>query len=124
MDSRAVLVGLAAAASCGDLDSIREVSGNERLVESFRRLLSAFPDVVVDIEWTITEGDRVAGWASIRGTHAGEWRGLAATGRPIDVHGMIAIELGQDQAVRDFWLANDWLSIATQIGVPLALPTR
>ena len=121
MDAGAILVDLGAAASRGDIDTIRNIARNDRLVESFRRLLTAFPDVIVDIEWTITEGDRAAGWASIRGTHLGEWRGLPATGRPIDVRGMLAVQCNGDH-VEDFWLANDWLSIATQIGVQLVLP--
>ena len=84
--------------------------------------MTAFPDVSVDVEWTITEGNRAAGFAAIRGTHRGEWRGLPATGRPIDVRGMLAVEVDPDGAVKDLWVANDWLSIAMQIGVPLALP--
>jgi predicted ester cyclase len=124
VDPRAVLVELAEATTRGDIDAIRERFGNERLAESMRRLKVAFPDAVVEPEWTIVENNRAAGWASIRGTHQGEWRGLPATGRTIDVHGMIVIQVGGDHdQIEDFWLANDWLSIATQLGVPLALPS-
>jgi predicted ester cyclase len=122
MDVRGVLIDLAAAASRRDIDAIRELSQNDRLTESFRRLLTAFPDATVEIEWTSCDADRAAGWAAIRGTHLGEWRGLPATGRSIDVHGMLAVQVTPENDVEDFWLANDWLSIATQIGVPLALP--
>jgi hypothetical protein len=122
MEPAAVLVELAAAVSRGDIDFIQERYDNARLTESMRRLRTAFPDAVVEPGWTISQGDRAAGWASIRGTHGGEWRGLAATGRTIDVHGMIAIQVTAEGTVADFWLANDWLSMATQIGVPLALP--
>jgi predicted ester cyclase len=121
MDAGSALIELAKAASRGAIDSIQEIAWNDRLVESFRRLLTAFPDVTVEIEWTIVEDQRAAGWASIRGRHQGEWRGLAATGRPIDVHGMLAVQLADDGSIADFWLANDWLSIATQIGVALTL---
>jgi predicted ester cyclase len=123
VDPRAVLVELAKATTRGDIDSIRERFGNERLAESMRRLKFAFPDAVVEAEWTIVENDRAAGWASIRGTHEGEWRGLPATGRTIDVRGMIAVKVAADGTVEDFWLANDWLSIAMQLGVQLALPS-
>ena len=34
------------------------------------------------------------------------------------------MQLASDGAVQDFWVANDWLSIATQIGVPLAMPSQ
>jgi predicted ester cyclase len=121
LEARSVLLALAEAASNGDLAEVERVARNDRLVASFRRLLDAFPDVSVSIEWTIAEGDRASGWAHIRGTHEGVWRGLSPTNRPIDVHGMLAVEVDPDGSVADFWLANDWLSIATQIGVPLEL---
>jgi predicted ester cyclase len=122
MDPEAVLVEIAAAVNRGDLDSIRDQFGNERLTESYRRLLSAFPDASIEVGWTIVQGDRAAGWATIRGTHGGEWHGLAATGRPFDVQGMVAVKVAADGTVEDFWVATDLLSVAMQIGVPLALP--
>jgi predicted ester cyclase len=122
MSARDTLIALAAAASRGDLDAIRDLSGHDRVVESFRRLLTAFPDATVAPEWVIEERDRAAGFAAIRGTHLGEWRGIPPTGRSIDVHGMIAVQVTADGHVADFWVANDWLGIAMQLGVPLALP--
>jgi predicted ester cyclase len=122
VDAREVLLALAEAASRHDLDAVAQVAGNDRLQESFGRLLTAFPDVVLTPEWTVLEGDRAVAWAHITGTHQGEWRGLAPTGKPIDVHGMIAVSLAGDGSVADFWLVNDWLGIATQLGVRLELP--
>ena len=124
MNARDILGGLAAATSRGDLAAIDALGSNERLNESFRRLTTAFPDVHVELEWTVEEGARVVGWAHITGTHGGVWRDLQPAHRPIDVHGMIALELTDDGAVKDFWLVNDWLGIATQLGVRLELPAR
>jgi predicted ester cyclase len=121
MNPEVVLVEIAAAVNRGDLDSIRERFGNERLTASYRMLLSAFPDASIEVGWTIVQDDRAAGWATIRGTHRGEWHGLPATGRPIDVQGMIAVKVAADGTVEDFWVATDLLSVAMQIGVPLAL---
>lgn len=106
-----------------DLDAIGSLApGNERFTESFRRMLTAFPDVHIDAEWTVEETDKAVVWSHIRGTHLGEWRGLAATGRPIDVHGVFAAQVNTEGEISDFWLVNDWLGIATQLGVELALP--
>jgi predicted ester cyclase len=114
---------LLAAVNEHDLDAIGSLApGNERFRESFRRTLTAFPDVRIDAEWTVAEADKAVVWGHIRGTHEGEWRGLAPTGRPIDVHGVFAAQVDADGEIIDFWLVNDWLGIATQLGVQLALP--
>jgi predicted ester cyclase len=116
---------LLAAVNEHDLAAIGSLApGNERFTESFRRMLSAFPDVRIDGEWTVAEADKAVVWARIRGTHLGEWRGLEPTGRPIDVHGVFAAQVDADGEITDFWLVNDWLGIAVQLGVELALPTK
>jgi predicted ester cyclase len=114
---------LLAAVNGHDLDVVASLApGNERFKESFRRLLTAFPDVSIDSEWTVADGDKAVAWAHIRGTHQGEWRGFAPTGRPVDVRGMLAVQVDAGGAVVDFWLVNDWLGIATQVGVELVPP--
>jgi predicted ester cyclase len=114
---------LLAAVNEHDLAAIGSFApGNERFTESFRRLLTAFPDVRIDAEWTVTEADKTVAWSHIRGTHLGEWRGLAPAARSIDVHGVLAAQVGTDGEITDFWLVNDWLGIALQLGVELALP--
>ena len=106
-----------------DLEAIASFApGNERFKESFRRMLTAFPDVHIDAEWSVAEADKAVVWSHIRGTHLGDWRGLAPTSRPIDVHGFFAAQVDEADEITDFWLVNDWLGIAIQLGVELALP--
>ena len=70
------------AVNCGDLDAVAVLApGNERFRDSHRRMLTAFPDVHIDLEWTVTEADKSVAWAHIQGTHRGEWRGIAARGK-------------------------------------------
>jgi predicted ester cyclase len=112
------------AVNAHDLDGVAALAPeNERFRESHRRMLAAFPDVHLELQWTVTEGDKCVAWCRIQGTHRGEWRGIAPTGRPIDVLGMMALRVDQDGMVTDFWLVNDWLTIATQIGATLQPPT-
>ena len=55
--------------------------GRARLRENMLRRLSAFPDLEVTITDILAEGDKVVIWYEARGTHRGEFEGIAATGR-------------------------------------------
>ena len=50
--------------------------------------LSAFPDLRMDVEGTVAEGDVVAVRWSISGTHGGDGLGFPATGRRVSFRGM------------------------------------
>src|SRR6476620_5058910 len=51
-------------------------------------LFAAFPDYHVTINDMVVEGDKIAVYWTGRGTHLGEWQGIAATGRQVSVEGM------------------------------------
>src|SRR5205814_789239 len=50
----------------------------------FGALRQGFPDMTVAIHEQIAEGDKVVTRKSLRGTHRGEFMGIAATSRPLD----------------------------------------
>ena len=50
--------------------------------------LAAFPDLVITVEDMITEGDKVACCVTIRGTHKGDLKGMAPTGKQITMTGI------------------------------------
>lgn len=60
--------------------------GVERAVNEF---LAAFPDLIHTFEEMIAEGDRVAGRFTVRGTHTGQWKSFAPTGKTITYTGVI-----------------------------------
>ena len=75
------LDALLSALNAHDLDAISALApGNERFRESHRRMLTAFPDVYVDAEWTVADGHKAVAWGHITGTHGGEWRSIGPTG--------------------------------------------
>lgn len=60
----------------------------EFLDRVYNPLISAFPDIHVVVEDTISEGDRVAVRWSAQGTHSGPGLGMAATNRNVSFRGM------------------------------------
>ena len=61
------------------------VDGVKRFFAMFR---DAFPDVSVEIDEIVADGDRVAVATTFTGTHDGELMGVAPTGRRVSVTGI------------------------------------
>jgi predicted SnoaL-like aldol condensation-catalyzing enzyme len=58
--------------------------GPEDVKRFHREFRSAFPDFHISIEEQIAEGDKVVSHYTIRGTHQGDFRGMAPTGKQIE----------------------------------------
>jgi predicted ester cyclase len=78
------------------------------------QLRAAFPDVHMEVEDIFGEGDRVAIRNTIRGTHLGEFQGIAPTGRPIEVmsNEIYRVENG---IVVEEWVVTDNATLFAQI---------
>jgi len=85
----------------------------KRFMGEFR---SAFPDFHSTIEEQIAEGDRVVTRWRMRGTHQGEFRGIAPTGKELDVTG-IGIFRFSDGKVVESWDNFDQLGMMRQLGM-------
>lgn len=78
-------------------------------------LRTAFPDLHINIEDQIAEGDKVASrWTAI-GTHQGTFQGLPPTGRPIEITGMVITRIANGKIVEQ-WGNPDLLSMMQQLG--------
>lgn len=70
-----------------NLDAVGDYFADERMVEGVRRgcfsYFEAFPDLHVSVEELIAEGDRVFCRSTMTGTHDGEYKGIAPTGRNV-----------------------------------------
>ena len=51
--------------------------------ETFAEAREGFPDLSVAVEDVMAEGDRVAARVTMRGTHRGEFQGIAPTGKRV-----------------------------------------
>src|SRR5579885_1278113 len=88
--------------------------GMKRFVGMFR---NAFPDMTLTIEHMLAEGDRVAIHLTGRGTHLGELRGVAPTGRRVVIGGA-AIHRIENGKIAETYQVVDRLSLREQIGTP------
>ena len=87
--------------------------GLKVLLSSFR---NAFPDGHVTIDVIVAEGDLVCYHSTARGTHRGEFMGMAPTGRRVEV-GAIHIHRLADGKIIEHWGRSDQLGLMSQLGI-------
>jgi steroid delta-isomerase-like uncharacterized protein len=86
----------------------------KRFMGEFR---SAFPDFHSTIEDMVAEGDKVVTRWRARGTHQGEFRGIAPTGKEIEITGIGIFRFSTEGKVVESWDAMDQLGMMQQLGV-------
>ena len=79
-----------------------------------REFHSAFPDFHISIEEQIAEGDKVVSHYTIRGTHQGDLRGMAPTGKEIEIKGVTTFRFSPEGKVVETWDSYDQLSLMRQ----------
>jgi predicted ester cyclase len=85
------------------------------------RLRVAFPDAEATLEDIFAEGDRVAYRLTIRGTHTGEFLGVAASGRSVAVSFIAIVRIADGKLVEE-WGGLDQPDLIRQMrGLPSAL---
>lgn len=87
----------------------------------FHSFRAAFPDLQVTVEETVAEGDRLAARCTVRGTHAGEGIGFAATNRPVSFTGMCMLRV-KDGRIIEAWNNFDFMSMFQQVGAINPIP--
>ena len=76
---------------------------------------AAFPDIIVVVEDQIAEGDKVATRCTVRGKHAGDSLGFAATQAPVEFTGMTIVRIKNDKIV-EAWNNFDFMKMYRQVG--------
>jgi steroid delta-isomerase-like uncharacterized protein len=77
---------------------------------------AAFPDRRFAVEDMIAEGDKVSARFTMRGTHNGELRGIAPSGREVTMSGIDIIRLKEGKMVEDK-VEVDQLGMMQQLGM-------
>lgn len=91
-------------------------TGKEAPRAAMKMFTAAFPDFEMSADETIAEGDVVAVRGTVRGTHTGEFMGIAATGRAFEVGFMDFLCFRDGRAV-EHWGLTDTAALMQQLGV-------
>ena len=91
-----------------------------RIVTEFVR---GFPDLKFTVLDIIAENDKVVALWNISGTHQGEFRGIAATGKKMSVDGITISQLANGK-IMDSYVSWDMWGMILQLGAvpPLGQP--
>jgi steroid delta-isomerase-like uncharacterized protein len=117
--------------SAGDIDGFgdlvaedfvehEETPGLEPSKEGVKQLFhmyrAAFPDLRMEAQDILVSGDKVVARVRGTGTHQGEFMGMPATGKSIDVQLIDIIRFGDDGLAREHWGVFDALAMMHQLG--------
>ena len=95
-------------------ESSEPLHGRETWLQGFEMMKRAFPDLEAHIDDVVAAEDRVAVRVSFRGTHAGEFQGVPATGRSVHYvsHEFYRVENG---LIAEEWICSDMASLFRQL---------
>lgn len=97
-----------------------EIRG-EALKQFIKSVLVAFPDSRYTVEDQLADGDKVFTRWSFTGTHKGELMGIAPTGKPVRISGMVIDRIVDGKIVEE-WEEWDALGMMQQLGVVATFP--
>lgn len=89
--------------------------GREGMRTNGRLVCTAFPDVRVENNFYVVEGDLVIERANAKATHKGELVGIPATGRQVTWTELHAYRV-RDGQICEVWSEADFLGIMVQLG--------
>ena len=79
-------------------------------------MIAGFPDLRFDAEDILTSGDKVVARSRVTGTNKGEFMGMPATGKSINVQASDIVRFGNDGLAAEHWGVMDMMSIMQQLG--------
>jgi steroid delta-isomerase-like uncharacterized protein len=117
--------------SAGDLDGFSDLVADDfvereeipgvpptkaGMLDYFRLLLSAFPDLRMDVDDLIESGDKAVARVTATATHQGEFMGVPATGKRAQMQLIDIMRFDDDGLVCEHWGVADMLSLMQQLG--------
>jgi steroid delta-isomerase-like uncharacterized protein len=89
----------------------------EGVLDFFRMYRAAFPDLHFEPEDYIASGDKVVVRVRATGTNTGDFMGMPATGKTMDIQLIDIVRFGDDGVGREHWGVFDSLGMMQQLGV-------
>jgi predicted ester cyclase len=93
------------------------------LRQHYTALLKGFPDLRVEVDDIIAEGEKVAHRFTFSGTHRGEFLGIAPTGKSVSAGG-IQMNLFSGGKCIEVWSVHDTFRFLSEIGAVPQLRDR
>ena len=87
------------------------------VLEFFRMYRSAFPDLRFDPQDVIASDDKVVVRVRATGTNTGDFMGMPATGKSIDIQLVDIVRFDDDGLGREHWGVADVMAMMQQLGV-------
>jgi steroid delta-isomerase-like uncharacterized protein len=105
-------------------EELPELSPSKDGVKTFFRMqLAAFPDLRMDVQDIVADGAKVVARVRYTGTQQGDFQGMPATGKSVDVQLVDIFAFDSDGRVREHWGVLDQLTLLQQLGVvPVGAP--
>lgn len=94
-----------------------EVSGAEAQKLIFKMLLAAFPDLHIETEDRLVDGDKVVYRNVVTGTHQGIYMGVAPTGKTITYNEIFIVRLDEAGRIAQTWGVVDTAAQMRQLGL-------
>ena len=95
----------------------------EGVLELFRGYKAAFPDLRMDAEDILASGDKAVARVKATGTQKGEFMGMPASGKSVDIQLIDIMRFDDAGLVCEHWGVMDMLSMLQQLGAaPEGLP--
>lgn len=86
------------------------------VLEYFRMLVAAFPDLRMTVDDVIASGDKAVARVRVTGTHNGPFMGMPATGRRVEIALIDITRFGDDGLACEHWGVVDQLGLMQQLG--------
>ena len=93
---------------------VGQPSGREELAGLVLMWRTGFPGMQGTVQNLISEGDEVVGRFLMRGTHRGEFMGVAPTGRSVTMSGIDIVRIVEGK-ISEFWYAEQTLELMQQL---------
>ena len=77
----------------------------------------AFPDLHLDVQFTVADGGRIMVYSSTTGTHSGPFMGMAPTGKRLKVNGVGVFRFNDEGKVAAHWGVFDTFGMLAQLGL-------
>jgi predicted ester cyclase len=87
--------------------------GFKLVIEMF---LNAFPDMHIEVEQVVCDGDFFSSRGNFTGTHQGDFQGIAPTGKPINI-AYIDMWRAENNKMVENWVNLDMVGMMQQLGV-------